>query len=330
MGNSSWDDDVYTSKSSSRAATGSAFAYSAASIASGSLKVHDKLNPFGVKFRESRDSKEHPNSNAIALVLDVTGSNIGAARVIQKKLGQLMALLLKKSYIEDPQILFAATGDATCDEVPIQVGQYESGIEADESLDLFILEGNGGGQTPPTESYELLMYFMARHTSIDCLEKRGKKGYVFLIGDENPYPKVDRKLVKELIGDNLEADISVEDIAEELREKYETFFIIPEPSSHGRDPSIHRRWSKLFGQNVIKLSDPDAICETIALAIGVAEGKVDTDTGAKDLIDVGADRKMVSVATSALVPYSRSRGSVALVGKVEGELVTGTPSIGKL
>lgn len=43
-----------------------------------------------------------------------------------------------------------------------------------------------------TESYELAMYFMARHTSIDCYEKRGKRGYLFMIGDELAYPKVKR------------------------------------------------------------------------------------------------------------------------------------------
>ena len=40
-----------------------------------------------------------------------------------------------------------------------------------------------------TESYELAMYFMARHTALDCHEKRGKRGYLFIIGDEMAYPQ---------------------------------------------------------------------------------------------------------------------------------------------
>ena len=104
-----------------------------------------------------------------------------------------MGLLLRKGYLAHPQILIGGIGDATCDRAPLQVGQFESGIEIDEDLAKLWLEGGGGGQQ--TESYELAMYFMARHTSIDCLEKRGQRGYLFLIGDEMPYPKVKRKEV---------------------------------------------------------------------------------------------------------------------------------------
>ena len=37
-------------------------------------KVADDLNPYGLTFRESRDSTAHPNSLAIGVFLDVTGS----------------------------------------------------------------------------------------------------------------------------------------------------------------------------------------------------------------------------------------------------------------
>ena len=33
------------------------------------------------------------------------------------------------------------------------------------------------------------MYFMARHTSLDCHEKRGQRGYLFIIGDELRLPE---------------------------------------------------------------------------------------------------------------------------------------------
>jgi len=37
------------------------------------------------------------------------------------------------------------------------------------------------------------MYFMARKTAIDCLEKRKQRGYLFIIGDEMPYRVVRRR-----------------------------------------------------------------------------------------------------------------------------------------
>ena len=98
--------------------------------------------------------------------------------------------------------MFGAIGDATCDRAPLQVGQFESDNRMDDDLSRILLEGGGGGQK--TESYELAMYFMARHTATDCYDKRGKRGYLFMIGDEMAYPRVKRAEVAAVIGDGLQ------------------------------------------------------------------------------------------------------------------------------
>ena len=65
MGSGIWSTDVYAAAASYRAAKGtSAFAYSD----SGARAVHDDLDPYGVAARESRDSGEHPDSLAIAVL----------------------------------------------------------------------------------------------------------------------------------------------------------------------------------------------------------------------------------------------------------------------
>src|SRR3954451_18295602 len=153
--------------------------------------VHQKMNPLGVAVRESRDSDAHPNSHAVAVLFDVTGSMQKVPRILQENLPRLMGLLIRKGYLEHPHVLMGAIGDATSDQAPLQVGQFEAGIEIEEDLAKLYLEGGGGGQL--TESYELAMYFMARHASIDCFEKRRKRGYLFVIGDEAPYGHVKRK-----------------------------------------------------------------------------------------------------------------------------------------
>ena len=140
-------------------------------------KVDPALDPKGLKMRESRDSDAHPDSNAIMVMFDVTGSmgSIPAHFASDKQaLPALMALLTSKGYIPDPQILFGAIGDANSDSTPFQIGQFESGNEMDDWLTKIFLEGNGGGQNH--ESYELAYYAATRHTSIDCFEKRNKKG----------------------------------------------------------------------------------------------------------------------------------------------------------
>ncbi len=307
MGSGRWSTDVYTAASSYRAATGtSAFAYSD----SGARTVHDRLNPFGVGVRESRDSDEHPRSTAIAVLFDVTGSMGHVPRTLQTKLPELFGLLLRKGYATDPQILFGAVGDATCDRVPLQIGQFESDNRMDDDLGSIVLEGGGGGQR--TESYELAMYFMARHTSLDCHERRGRRGYLFLIGDELPYRQVKPKEVRTVIGDDLREPIPVEAVVAELRRRFDVYYILPSGAAYAGDPEILARWRKLIGQNVIELDDLDAVCETIALTVGLGEEATDLSGGLTDLSDVGSPAG--EVVGRALATIGSGRGAVVRGG----------------
>ena len=161
MGGTYWSDDHYRERASFlRRAGQSAFEHHDLNmrLPDRDRRVHYKLNPYGVKSRESRDSEAHPESRAVAVLFDVTGSMGRVPRILQENLCQLMGLLLRKGYLAHPQILIGGVGDATCDRAPLQVGQFESGIEIDEDLAKLWLEGGGGGQQ--TESYELAMYFM--------------------------------------------------------------------------------------------------------------------------------------------------------------------------
>jgi hypothetical protein len=307
MGSGRWSTNVYDEHNRFKAAAGkSAFDYSDSMHRSGrsAWHVHATLDPRGCKFRESRDSDEHPKSTAIAVMFDVTGSMGEIPVTLQKKLPDLLGLLLRKGYVTDPQILFGAIGDATCDRVPLQIGQFESDNRMDENLENIFLEGGGGGQQ--TESYELAMYFIARHTEIDCWNKRGRKGYLFMIGDEMAYPSVKKREVRDLIADGAERDLPTADIVRELQQRYHVFYILPQSASYGGDPKILGFWRKLLGQNILELEDPEAVCETIALTIGMMEGTIDLYAGADDLKEFGAAEGTLKAVTTALanIPVS--------------------------
>jgi len=303
MGSGRWSTDVYSAAAGYRAASGtSAFAYSD----SGARKAHPALDPMNVGLRESRDSDEHPHSTPIAVLFDVTGSMGTVPRTLQTKLPQLLGLLTRKGYAADPHIMFGAIGDATCDRVPLQVGQFESDNRMDEDLARIVLEGGGGGQR--TESYELAMYFMARHTSLDSVTRRGRRGYLFIIGDEMAYPQVKPKEVKRFTGDRLGEPIAVEAILAELRRSFEVYYILPAAAGWGGDPEILGYWRGLLGQHVIELDDLDAVCETIALTVGLGEESIDLAAGLADLVDVGSAAG-ASVG-KALAPLGSGRGTV--------------------
>ncbi len=302
MGNTHWSDEHYRDRAKLRARTGKdAFEHDRA-VRDGKAerKVHQKMNPHGVQVRESRDSAAHPESQAVAVLLDVTGSMQTVPRILQQNLPRLMGLLIRKGYLEHPHILIGAIGDATCDTAPLQVGQFESGIEIEDDLGKLFLEGGGGGHI--TESYELALYFMARHTSIDCVEKRRKRGYLFVIGDETPYPRVKRKEVEKVIGDRLQADLPTEALIEELRKTYDVYFVLPKMTSHWNNDEVHRRWVELLGQNVLRLEDPAGICELIASTIGVAEEKVDLEELTEALEQEGASESVAQAVGRALKP----------------------------
>ncbi len=330
MGSGYWSTDVYEEANRARKASGtSAFAYSDRVIASGDYKVHPTLSPKNLKVRECRDSNEHPFSTPISVWFDVTGSMLTVPQILQAKLKGLLGLLLRKGYVQDPQIMFSAIGDATCDLVPLQVGQFESDNRMDENLGHIVLEGGGGGQR--TESYELAMYLMARHTITDAWEKRGQKGYMFIIGDEMAYPKVDSEQVYDLLGKKLQADIRLETIVAELKERYEVFYLLPKGASYGGDRTILGFWKKLLGENVHELDDPESVCETIALLIGLFENSIDLDRGVSDLVSIGASKRVVASVTRALSTYSTKAvpsktGPVTLKGTLPpatGPILTG-------
>ena len=306
MGQTKWSDDAYRTRQHRRQTTGqSAFGYDRHVRTTGVAQVHPDMNPFGAT-RESRDSDTHPESVAIAVIFDVTGSMGIVPRVLQSKLGALMRVLIQKGYVAHPQLLFGAVGDAYCDRVALQIGQFESGIEMDDDLGKIYLEGGGGGQVH--ETYELGLYFLARHTAIDCFDQRGRKGYVFTIGDEMPYPVVRRGHVRTLVGDALKRDLPVEQVVAEVQQRYEYFHIIPTDTSHGRNPKVQDRWRELLGERVLLLDDAAAVCETIALAVGLCEGTLDDlRDGADDLIRAGHDSKATGSASAALVPYAAGR-----------------------
>jgi len=305
MGSGRWSTDVYSAAATYRAATGtSAFAYSD----SGARKAHPGLDPLGVTARESRDSDEHPRSTPLAVLFDVTGSMGTVPRTLQTKLPQLLGLLTRKGYATDPHIMFGAVGDATCDRVPLQAGQFESDNRMDDDLARIVLEGGGGGQR--TESYELAMYFMARHTSLDSVAKRGRRGYLFLIGDEMPYGHVEPKEVKRFIGDDLREPIAVEAMIAELQRAFDVYFIVPTAAGWGGDKEILGHWKRLLGQQVIELDDLDAVCETIALTVGLGEDSIDLDEGLADLVEVGSAAG--GSVGRALAPIGAGRGGAVV------------------
>lgn len=211
---------------------------------------HPSLNPYGVNARECRNSIDHPQATPIVVAMDVTKSRGEDAKIIHTELPQFLGALIRRGYVPDPQILFAAIGDATAgDKAPLQVGQFESDNAMDEQLGNMFLEEGGGGTG--RESYELAAYFFSEKTQLDSIVD-GRKGYFFILGDEGFYPKVSKAQVKQLIGDDLPEDLDSRIVFQKLQEKFHVFFVYPKKSWQERisdiDAEMRQRLTEAGGR----------------------------------------------------------------------------------
>ncbi|MBC8110950.1 MAG: hypothetical protein H7Y04_07825 [Verrucomicrobia bacterium] len=267
MGYTKWSDDAYEHLKSSKLnlSTDDIFANNRTG------KVSSLMSPKGVKFRESRDSDIHPESLSLGVFLDVTGSMGRIPEIlVREKLGTLMNTLIAHG-VDHPQIMFGAIGDHISDRFPLQVGQFESGTdELDKCLSEVYIEGGGGGQS--MESYTLAWLFCARHTSCDCFEKRGKKGFLFTIGDEASWDVLKADYLKAIMDYPQANDLTDMQLLEEVQRSYHVFHIHVNEASYKDSPFVLGYWKKLLGERLIVLDDYNAIAETIATTVAVIHG----------------------------------------------------------
>ena len=181
------------------------------------------------------------------------------------------------------------------------MGQFESTAELiDQWLTWSYLEGGGGGTG--SESYELAFYLLARHTDTDSWVQRRHRGYLFMTGDELPYPAVSRHQVGTLLGDQLDEDIPVEEAIAAAAEQYHLFFLIPDLQRRAR---CEDRWRDLLGDHVICMESPDDTCHVAAALVGLTEGRLpDLDAASRALAGQGLARDRVSAVVRALRPYA--------------------------
>ena len=266
--------------------------------------VKPEMEPKGIAYRESCDSDEHPNSTPVILGLDVTGSMGRVLETVSKKLNTLILEIYDRKPVEDPQIMVMAFGDVECDSHPLQVSQFESDIRIAEQLNDIYFERGGGANEG--ESYTLPWYFVARHTKIDSFDKRGKKGFLFTIGDE-PFMDILRKNdIERFIGDSVEADLSAVELLTEVSRRYEVYHLMIEEGAGmiGRKDNVIERWTDLIGQRAVLVSDCTKIPEIIVSILEVASGK---DAGEVAASWDGSTSVVVSRAISGLANIDASK-----------------------
>lgn len=267
------------------------------------------LDPKGVRFRESCDSADNPEATAIIVGLDVTGSMHQVLDALARKgLNTLATAIYDRRPVPDPHVMFMGIGDVEAgDRAPLQVTQFEADIRIARQLAKIYLEGGGGGNDH--ESYLLPWYFAALHTKVDCALKRGRKGYLFTIGDEEPQLRLTGSDIAQVLGTQAE-DLSARELLAMVSRQYEVFHVMVEEGSYfaSRGDRVATAWGRLLGQRALRLSDHTKLAEVIVSAIQVHEGASADRVGASwD----GSTGRVVRKAIEHLTP-----GPGAMAGSV--------------
>jgi hypothetical protein len=221
--------------------------------------------------------------------------------LIRHKLGHLMNTLISHG-VPDAHVLFGGIGDLYADKSPLQAGQFEAGTdELNKWLTKTYLEGGGGGQTK--ESYSLAWLFAARHTSIDCFEKRNQKGFLFTIGDEGDHEQLNSKALTSLLGYQFNENLSAKQVLAEAQRMYHVFHLHIHETATGQTQSVIDDWKQLLQERVIIVEDYNNIAEIIASTVAVVMGA--------DLKNVvaGFDNTTAKQVTNALVKIRRDVAS---------------------
>lgn len=284
-----------------------------------SKSVDPLMSPLDLKFRESRDSDLFPNSTALILGLDITGS-MGKIpeHMVREELPSLIEVSVKNG-VRDPAVLFVAVGDHKCDDAPLQIGQFESDeVHLNKWLTSVYIEGNGGGNNG--ESYALVWYVAAKKTSIDCFEKRGEKGFLFTYGDEHCHPIIEAEAgtnhnkwgLRDIFGSGEYQDMTAKQLLKMAREKYHVFHVHCAESSDS-DSSVVDGWKKLLGENLLILEHKEdltkLIATTMALYAGASLKNVTKDFDSKTALSI--QTALAHVDAGALAKKSDATTGIA-------------------
>lgn len=292
MGGMSYDRDVYSSGSNY-----SSSGFHASPLADRTFTKSD-IRDLDHKLLPLNRTLECHTENGIVIALDVTGSMGDSAKLLYDKLPMLWGQLEQQGYLKDFSISFAAVGDCTCDGAPFQVCDFEEGKKLDSWIKKMYLEGGGGGQT--TESYEMLAYYYANKVRFTHPKAGEQKPFLFIIGDEAPYPSLSAEDIKKHFGGKAQGNISTKEVFSALSEKYNLKHIHIPYGDADDNREIVSQWRGHIGSNLLKVSEPKAVVDVLLGVVAISTGARTLEQYIQDMRDRGQTDKRIQNVEKAL------------------------------
>lgn len=268
MGNSNWNPSQYQNYSRSVSSK------SQQQIFTNQSGCDPELDPAKFTVRESVDSVANPEATPVILAVDCTGSmGILATQIIKEGLGIIMENIISKKPVTDPHLLLAAIGDCFCDRAPIQATQFEADMKLVQQIEKIFIEGGGGGNGG--ESYLSVWWLASNKMKCDAFDKRGRKGYLFTIGDEACHTTLAGSHIKQFLGVASE-DMSADDLLQTCQQNWNVFHLIT-PTGATEDQNAITKWRELLGERAIVIDDWKKMAEVVVSLMQVNEGQSKED-----------------------------------------------------
>ena len=310
MGGSSYDRDVYGVDSSSGwGSSGSSGYYGGSSTSSSYARARMSATALDASMLPNDKTLKSKTKSPIILVLDVTGSNINFARIVYDKLPMFYGQIEQQGYLEDFELSICAVGDAYTDDYPMQIGDFAKGIELDAQIEKLVLESGGGGQG--MESYELMAYYVFEKTEFEP----GAEPIIFFIGDEAPYPRVNKKQARKF---GMECDEEMNPFPNLCKKFHDNIFILLNPygGSYWKD-NITNEWiNRLPPEHVVKINDEKSIVDLMLGVISMVSKSRTLKNYTVDMLNRGQDALRIAGVTNSLQKLSDSLELVKVNGTI--------------
>ena len=300
---SSVDWAAYSSSKATRSAT------HASSFTASSVKP--EYHPKNIKVRESRKSDANPHPTPVILALDCTGSMQDLALSAVQNIGFLMKEIYERKPISDPHVMAMFFDDViTAPTDALQATQFEADIVLiDQLKDLYFI-GRGGGNR--SESSDLPLHFAINKCECDAFAE-GRKGYIFLIGDDGVPPGLSKEQLQQIYGPDFEVgeDQNFETLLAQAEENWHVFNIIPTRGGRSRfeDNFVGQGWKKVLGERCIFLDDIAKLAEVLVAVMQVVGG-ADAAIVAASFDDPGTSLVVASAVKDLAVSTSGATGGV--------------------
>ena len=205
--------------------------------------------------RESRDNVER-QATPVIVGFDVTGKNGYIAKeLVTHVINDIVDLVSWRWSNGTLQFMFAAIGDVKCDNTPLQVTNFRSDIGMYDELMKLHIEGGGIGDGA---SYNLLWYMAGRCVKTDLYEKRGRKGFLFTIGNNRCYPDLSVVEIGKAFGDEAYDSIPSRELFEQASEKFNICHInLSDGTPENR--SVFKEWREFYPASATEIKTTDII-----------------------------------------------------------------------